>query len=224
MKIKRKNWRVSFFNCIIKPVFFCLFSHESPIHLARTNDYAKSVIVERDLKTAEFANYDELFRLKNEPFRLGLFEVFTEIWRNRPVRSAAIEVIIIFAFTQLIGISAVFSYSIIIFENAGIPSEYSGLATVGLGVFFLSGTGIALYTVNRFNRLTILFYCLISISVLCVVFAVVLSISGNQVLDYGEFKHVITFGDFQIYFELGNFQIFDLLTENYSEAFQKLPI
>ena len=172
---------------VIKPVLF-LFSHESPVHLAKTNEYAKSVIVERDLKTAEYANYDELFRLKNE-VRLGLFQVFTEIWSNRPVRSAAIEVVIIFALTQLIGISAVFSYSIIIFENAGIASEYSGLATVGLGIFFLSGTVIALFTVNRFNRLTILFYTLTAISVLCVVFTVMLSISGNQVLDYSAFDN-----------------------------------
>ena len=172
---------------LIKPVLF-LSSHESPVHLAKTNEYAKSVIVERDLKTAEFANYDELFRLKNE-VRLGLFQVFTEIWSNRPVRSAAIEVVIIFAFTQLIGISAVFSYSIIIFENAGIASEYSGLATVGLGIFFLLGTVIALFTVNRFNRLTILFYSLTAISVLCVVFTVMLSISGNQVLDYSAFDN-----------------------------------
>jgi SP family facilitated glucose transporter-like MFS transporter 1 len=78
--------------------------------------------------------------------------------------------------------------------------DHSGLATVGLGVFFLSGTIIALLTVDRFNRLTILFYCLIAITVLCVVFTIMLSISGNQVLDY---LSVIPLFGYMIFFNIG---------------------
>ena len=84
------------------------------------------------------------------------------ILKDSGLRKALLCIMIFQAAQQLSGINALFFYSGSIFMNAGVPSDFSGIATVGVGAVNIVGSLFALTLINKVGRITLFLTGLIS--------------------------------------------------------------
>ena len=185
-------WPYTFLLSGVAPLIqICLsvFVPESPSYLARGGftkpDLNRAVTSEVKLKgnQAETSHLSELYANRSEKTH-GLIDDFRGIWNDKYTRSAAVQISVIFAASQLTGISAVFFYSITIFQSAGIPIDFAGVASLGLAIFLILGTFIALKMINKFGRLQLLNFSLVSMGLMCIIFTLLLSISDSSLIAY----------------------------------------
>merc|ERR1711976_966394 len=156
-----------------------LFAPESPVYLARLGRLKEANALEASLKGVKFVDSDALSKAS-----AAESAGFMDIFRIKGVRRACYEVMLIFSLCQLTGLSVMFFYSLTIFKNAGIPTEYSGIATVGLGGFFLFGAVLATFIIDKTGRIKQMMYGFLVMAIMCVAFTVMLSIGESQVLAY----------------------------------------
>ena len=81
---------------------------------------------------------------------------------------------------QFCGINAIVFYSTEIFENAGIPSEYSGLCSVGLGVFKWAFLWVALALIEKAGRRPLMIWGSIGMGLMCIAATILIGMDGEE--------------------------------------------
>ena len=182
-------WPFTFLLSSIAPLVQIILSFyvpESPSYLARggfSESNLKEVVKVENILKGDSVDVNHLINIKSVK-QFSLIDDFKGIWNDKYARIAAIQISIIFAASQLTGISSVFFYSITIFQSAGIPIEYAGVASLGLAVFLILGTVLALFVINKFGRLSLLNFSFAAMGFMCIIFTVLLSLSENEIVGY----------------------------------------
>jgi len=156
---------------------------ESPIYLISKGQIEQAKISKEQLKGAlailpahqkEFSKQTSTNMLKN------IYQIF----KDSPVRKATLVCIFLMIFQQFCGINAISFYSGSIFLNAGIPQDYAGLATVGLGIFNLFFLFFAIWVSDRAGRKALLEICYGVICACCILMTILLSFPDNTFASY----------------------------------------
>lgn len=153
------------------------FVPESPVWLMENGYNGDAQLVEISLKGAveETSNLSANSEDKTETE--SLLTNIINLVKDPPVRAALYHIIFFQVVQQLCGFNALFFYSGSIFTNAGIPSEYSGLATVGLGVVNIIGVIIAVAMVGSYGRVNLFFWSILGVGLCTVAMTVLISFS-----------------------------------------------
>ena len=160
---------------------------ESPSWLARHGKIQEAIKADATLRGKDHIRSEKYFKnLATEREEgPGLLQNIKDLYRDPPVRSAISNVIMYQIIQQLSGINAIFFYSGGIFFRAGIPNEYSGLATVGLGIINVIGVFMAVNLVDRLGRIKLFFWSMIGIALMTVLMTVLLTLeTDNEVITY----------------------------------------
>ena len=107
-----------------------------------------------------------------------------KIFKNPALRGALMVTIIYHLAQQLSGINAIIFYSGSIFTDAGVPPEFSGLATCGVGAINIAGVALAIFLINKVGRISLFVTGLVIMSLMSVSVTILLSFPDNAVLGY----------------------------------------
>ena len=114
----------------------------------------------------------------------GLVQNIKDMVQIVGVKRALTNVLIYMIIQQFSGINACFFYSAAIFKNAGIPQTWAGVATVGLGAVNVLGNVTALFLIERAGRITLFFWSVAVMAVMCIITTIMLSFPDNEVIAY----------------------------------------
>merc|ERR1711997_75052 len=101
---------------------------------------------------------------------------------------------------QLSGINAIFFYSTSIFLSAGIPSDWSGLCSVGLSTINVLGVFAAVALIDKKGRLYLFFWSVVVMAIMCILTTILLSFPENQTIAYFSVLSVFVY---VFFFEIG---------------------
>lgn len=179
-------WTVALFLGIVPPVLQILLSFfvpESPKWLARNKSVKQAIDVEVMLKgdEAQVGNLTMIFEMNAEP--VSLIQNIQEIFANPPVKAALFQAVAYHLTQQLSGINAIIFYSGNIFLSAGIPPEWSGLCTAGVGLVNVLGVVAATLLIKKLGRMTLFFWGNVLMTIFIGVTPILLSFD-SQVISY----------------------------------------
>ena len=131
----------------------------------------------------------------------SLLQNIIQLYKDPPVRSAMWTCVIYIIIKQISGITAINFYSGSIFNSAGIPNEFAGVATVGLGLLNVIASIVFSFIVDKVGRMLLFFWSLILMAVSTIIATILISFSHtSNVLAY---LSIIPFLIYIIAFNLG---------------------
>ena len=151
------------------------FCPESPLWLARNGKKMEAVKAEKQLY-----GYSKLNLNEPKEQKVSLLTNIKQIFNNPPVYRAVVVSVMLMVIQQFCGINAIVFYSTEIFENAGIPSEYSGLCSVGLGVFKWAFLWVALALIDKAGRRPLMIWGSIGMGLMCIAATVLIGMDGEE--------------------------------------------
>lgn len=163
----------------ILQVLLALISPESPTYLLSNGAIIEAKQANEALK-GENAILDETNLIESQPLIQNIKSIFTQTG----VKRATIVVMMLMVFQQLCGINAIFFYSGSIFANAGLDSDLSGIATVGLSIVNVAFVFVAIALSDKAGRKILLSINFAIMAVMAVTTTVLLSFEDNEIIGY----------------------------------------
>lgn len=178
------------------------FCSESPRYLlVEKNDPEKAKTVLMKLRGKDYDPTVELEGMKKEyEDEKNLKKTnIVELFKRSSLRKPLLIAVVLQLSQQFSGITAVFYYSTGLFIDAGIPEEYTGLTTVGMGVVNVIMTLVSLSLIERAGRRMLHLVGLGGMCVCAIFLVVVLNLEQTTVTSYLSIAPVLIFvGFFQI--------------------------
>jgi len=185
------------FQIIILP-----FCKESPRYLlVEKNKEEKAKEVLMSLRGPEYDPTEELNAMSKEYEEEQKLEktTYKEMFTRKSLSKPLLIAVVMQLSQQFSGINAVFYYSTGIFIDAGIPEEYSGLTTVGMGCVNVIMTLVSLALIDKAGRRLLHLVGLGGMCVMAVFLVVVLNLEQTTVTSYLSIAPVLIFvGFFQV--------------------------
>ena len=174
------------FPSILQLIMSC-FVPESPLWLENNGKFGEADLARLGLYGSDYKE-DENIVIYNQdedhddttPKKLGVFTAVKRIFTEAALRNAIIVSSMLMVIQQFCGINAIVFYSTSIFEEAGIPSEWSGLTSVGLGIFKWSFLWVALWLVEKLGRRPLMLVGCIGMFLMCIVTTILLSFLDTE--------------------------------------------
>ena len=132
-----------------------------------------NIVINQHMKLNDEVNEDDDDEIR-PPKRLGVIDSLKAIFTENGLRNAIVCSSILMIIQQFCGINAIVFYSTSIFEEAGIDSEWSGLTTVGLGIFKWSFLWVALWLIEKSGRRFLMLAGCAMMCIMCVATTVLL--------------------------------------------------
>ena len=184
------NWPVIFLLGVIPAglqIILFFIVPESPAWLAVNGKIVEAEKSEISLKGQVVPENKFIILAENaqKEEKVSLIQNIIQLYNDPPVRSAMWNAIAYQIIQQISGINAIMFYSGSIFTSAGIPNEYSGLATVGLGFINVIGSIMAVFLVDKLGRITLLFWSMVIMTISTIVMTILLSFTEtSQIIAY----------------------------------------
>ena len=152
---------------------------ESPIFLAIKGKLSEA-------EDAKFALHKNRNVNKITSTDRGMIESFSLMLKSRALRNALFLSVMLPIIQQLTGINAIMFYSTQILIDAGVPDEWSGLATVGVGFINMLGVVAAIFLIEKTGRRRLFLLGLFGCGLFCFIETLLLSdaMPESSVIDY----------------------------------------